>query len=137
MKKKTVSRSSYSDKSQYEVHKSKEPKNSHSYRKPEEFSPSPISSNKSFSCEDLLLVGSFSQIKRQRRSTSVHTLSSTSDDQLSQTLSGDDDDDNSNIYASAVNDIDSASAHEHIRKPSLRAKVKFPFMCNSLNVLPL
>ena len=134
--KKTVSRSSYLDKSQYEVHKSKEPKNSHSYRKPEEFSPSPISSNRSFSCEDLLLVGSFSQNKRQRRSTSVHTLSSTSDDQLSQTLSGDDDDDNSNIYTSVVNDIDSAS-HKHIRKPSLRAKVKFPFMCNSLNVLPL
>ena len=132
IKKKAVSRSSYAvDKSHCEVDQRQQSKglksNHHLYKKPEEFSPHLLSNGKSFSCEDLLLVGSPSQTKRQQYSTSVHTISSTSDDQLSQTLSGsiEDDENDDDIYALPgiqYKDGDSV-VHNNIRKSVLRAKV--------------
>lgn len=82
------------------------------------------------------MVGSLSQTKRQRYSTSVHTISSTSDDQLSQTLSGsiedddENDDDDNDIYAlPGIQYKD--GVHNHVRKSVLRTKVLIYFWCMS------
>ena len=131
-KRAAVSRSA--DKSQCEVDHRQQSKglknNHHLYQKPEQFSPCPISNGKSFSCEDLLLVGSFSQTKRQQHSTSVHTSPSISDDQISQSLSLSieaNDNDNNNIYATlgSIQHNSDPVVHNHIRKPTLHAKVDF------------
>jgi len=49
-------------------------------------------SGRSFSCEDLLLVGSHSQNKRRQNTPSLHTSSSSSTDRASHTPSGSIDD---------------------------------------------
>jgi len=132
IKKKAINKSSdVVDKSQCEVDQGQQSKrlkrNNYLDSKLEHFSPGPLSNGKSFSCENLLLTGSFSQSKRQQHSTSVHTMSSTSDDQLFHTLPGslEDDENDDDIYS--LPDIQykdgNSAVHNHIRKPVLHAKV--------------